>query len=48
VTPVLSDADLRALLAPCAGTAFTARRDTAIIMLFLDGGLRRGWNGLDP
>jgi site-specific recombinase XerD len=39
-TPVLSDADLRALLAICAGTDFTARRDTAIIMLFLDGGLR--------
>jgi site-specific recombinase XerD len=39
-TPVLSDADLRALLATCAGTAFTARRATAIIMLFLDGGLR--------
>jgi site-specific recombinase XerD len=39
-TPVLSDADLRALLATCAGTDFAARRDTAIIMLFLDGGLR--------
>jgi site-specific recombinase XerD len=39
-TPVLSDADLWALLATCAGTDFTARRDTAIIMLFLDGGLR--------
>jgi site-specific recombinase XerD len=39
-TPVLSDADLRALLATCAGTDFTARRDAAIIMLFLDGGLR--------
>jgi site-specific recombinase XerD len=39
-TPVLADADLRALLSTCAGTDFTARRDTAIIMLFLDGGLR--------
>jgi site-specific recombinase XerD len=39
-TPVLSDADLRALLGTCAGTDFTARRDTAVIMLFLDGGLR--------
>jgi site-specific recombinase XerC len=28
------------LLSTCAGTDFTARRDTAIIMLFLDGGLR--------
>jgi len=41
-TPVLSsDEDLRALLAACAGTDFTARRDTAIVMLLLDGGLRR-------
>ena len=39
-TAVLSDQDLRALLATCTGTDFTARRDTAIIMLFLDGGLR--------
>jgi site-specific recombinase XerD len=39
-TPVLSDADLRALLSTCAGTDFTALRDRAIIMLFLDGGLR--------
>jgi integrase/recombinase XerC len=39
-TPVLSDADLRALFATCAGTDFTARWDAAIIMLFLDGGLR--------
>ena len=39
-TPVLADADLRALLATCAGTDFTARRDAAIILLFLDGGLR--------
>ena len=39
-TAVLSDEDLRRLLATCAGTDFTSRRDTAIIMLFLDGGLR--------
>jgi integrase len=38
--PILSDADLRALLATCAGTDFTARRDSAVIMPFLDGGLR--------
>jgi integrase len=37
---VLADADLRDLLATCAGTDFTARRDAAIILLFLDGGLR--------
>jgi site-specific recombinase XerD len=39
-TSVLSDEELRRLLATCAGRDFTARRDTAIIMLFLDGGLR--------
>ena len=39
-TAVLSDEDLRALLATWAGTDFTARRDTAIVMLLLDGGLR--------
>jgi site-specific recombinase XerC len=39
-TAVLSDEDLRALLFTCAGTDFTARRDTAIVMLLLDGGLR--------
>jgi site-specific recombinase XerC len=39
-TPVLSEEDLRRLLATCAGTDFTSRRDSAIIMLFLDGGLR--------
>jgi len=37
---VLSDEELRRLLATCAGRDFTARRDSAIIMLFLDGGLR--------
>ena len=37
---MLSDEALRALLATCAGTDFTPRRDAAIIMLFLDGGLR--------
>jgi site-specific recombinase XerD len=39
-TAVLSEDDLRRLLATCTGTDFTARRDTAIVMLFLDGGLR--------
>jgi len=39
-TAVLSDEELRRLLATCAGRDFTARRDNAIIMLFLDGGLR--------
>jgi site-specific recombinase XerD len=39
-TPVLSLADLRALLKTCNGKMFPDRRDTAIIMLFADGGLR--------
>jgi len=40
-TPVLSVEDLRRLLATCAGQDFVSRRDTAIILLFVDGGLRR-------
>jgi site-specific recombinase XerD len=40
-TPVLSVDDLRALLAACSGSDFTARRDTAVILLFADAGLRR-------
>jgi site-specific recombinase XerC len=39
-TAVLSDEALRRLLATCGGADFTSRRDMAIIMLFLDGGLR--------
>jgi site-specific recombinase XerD len=39
-TPVLAAEELRRLLATCAGRDFTARRDNALIMLFLDGGLR--------
>jgi site-specific recombinase XerD len=38
--PVLSDDQLRALLATCSGTSFDDRRDTAIIRLFFDTGLR--------
>jgi len=40
--PVLTDDQLRALLAACDGRAFVGRRDTAIIRLFLDTGCRRG------
>lgn len=40
VTPVLSDDEVRKLLATCAGRDFRSRRDAAIIWLFTDGGLR--------
>jgi site-specific recombinase XerD len=40
--PVLSDDQLRALLAACAGKDWLARRDKAIIRLFIDTGLRLG------
>ena len=39
--PVLSDDQLKALLATCAGKGFEARRDTALVRLFLDTGARR-------
>jgi site-specific recombinase XerD len=38
---VLSDSDIRHMLAACDGPSFTDRRDTAIIRLLLDTGLRR-------
>lgn len=40
--PVLSDEALRALLNACAGKGFTERRDTAVIRLFVDTGMRLG------
>jgi site-specific recombinase XerC len=40
--PVLTADELRALLKACDGTDFDDRRDTAIIRLFLDSGMRRG------
>lgn len=47
-TPVLSVADIRALLATCTGRDFVNRRDAAIIYLFIDGGLRLAeLSGLD-
>jgi site-specific recombinase XerD len=39
--PVLSGEDLRALLAACSGKSFEERRDTAIIRLLVDTGMRR-------
>jgi integrase/recombinase XerC len=39
--PVLTDDQLRALLATCEGKDFVPRRDTAIIRLFVDTGCRR-------
>ena len=40
--PVLSDDQLRKLLRECDSRDFTGRRDTAIIRLALDTGMRRG------
>jgi integrase len=37
---VLSEDQLRALLKACNGTGFEDRRDTAIIRLFVDSGMR--------
>ncbi|NMI00720.1 tyrosine-type recombinase/integrase [Pseudonocardia acidicola] len=39
--PVVSDDDLAALLRACDGASFVDRRDTAIIRLLLDTGMRR-------
>lgn len=38
---VLRPEELKALLATCDGTGFEERRDTAILRLFLDSGMRR-------
>ena len=38
--PVIPDDSLKKLLKACSGTDYKARRDTAIIMLFLDSGPR--------
>jgi len=40
--PVLTDFQLRALLATCIGKTFTNLRDTAIMWLFIDTGARCG------
>ena len=40
--PVLDDDELARLLETCAGNTFENRRDTAIIRLFLDTGMRAG------
>ena len=39
--PILSAEDIKALLKACDGPGFEDRRDTAIIMLLLDTGMRR-------
>lgn len=47
-TPMLTDIQMKALLADCAGKDFVSRRDRAIIMLFADTGMRRSeMGGLD-
>jgi integrase len=40
--PVITESELRRLLAVCDGTGFDDRRDNAIVRLFLDTGMRRG------
>ena len=40
--PVLTDEQLRAILATCSGRTFTDRRDNALIRLFTDTGCRLG------
>ena len=39
--PVLTEPQLRALFAVCAGKDFEARRDAALVMVLLDAGPRR-------
>lgn len=41
ITPILTDDECRALIDACAGRGFEELRDTVMIRLFLDGGLRR-------
>jgi site-specific recombinase XerD len=38
--PVLAEDDIKSLLKACSGTTFEDRRDTAMVTLFLDAGLR--------
>ena len=40
--PVLSTIELRALIAACHGNSFDAKRDEALIRLFIDSGIRLG------
>jgi integrase len=40
--PILDDTALSAVLATCKGNTFENRRDTAIIRLLLDTGMRAG------
>jgi site-specific recombinase XerD len=39
---MLSEADLRELLKACSGTEYDDLRDTAVVRMFLDTGMRRG------
>lgn len=41
VTPLLTEDDVRALFKACAGATFEDRRDTAILALLVDTGMRR-------
>ena len=49
LVPVLSDEQIRALLKTCSGTGFVARRDYAMLRLFLASGVRLAeMAGLQP
>jgi len=39
--PIMSEEELRQLLKACEGTEFEARRDVAMLRLFIDSGMRR-------
>lgn len=40
ITPLLDDAEHARVLAVCSGRDFLSRRDTALVLLFIDTGLR--------
>ncbi|RBQ17519.1 integrase [Spongiactinospora rosea] len=42
-TRALDDAELTALLAVCSGDTFECRRDTAIVRILIDNGMRLSW-----
>jgi integrase/recombinase XerC len=43
--PIVAEDGLKRLLRACTGNTFEARRDTALLMMLLDTGARRGRDG---